>query len=170
MHRYWHIIALAFLVGGCIPLEDPAAREAEHKREVESLQFELAKAKKELEASHLNLKFQEKQMREVMDTVTKISDQNKQLNRELASLKKAKVVHKEKKEILTREAFKAKAMGMTSEQLINFIGKPSSSHGNKVQWWYYEGGLTFDTTKQEYDRVVQVEVQDGSVVKINFLE
>ena len=73
---------------------------------------------------------------------------------------------------IPRSEFTAKAIGMTTDQLIKYVGRPESTQnsargGRSLEFWYYKK-LTIDPNSQKLDYSIQIIIISGRVAEIRY--
>jgi nitrate reductase NapE component len=74
--------------------------------------------------------------------------------------------------IPTREEFRKRLLGMTTDQVLQAIGKPAAAEEAKgerlrMTWRYYRG-MTVDPVSQTTDTAVFIDFEQGKVVEVRY--
>jgi outer membrane protein assembly factor BamE (lipoprotein component of BamABCDE complex) len=74
--------------------------------------------------------------------------------------------------IPTREEFRKRLLGMTTNQVLQAIGKPAhageATGENLRVWWLYNRGMTIDPVSQTADSTLSVYFERGKVVEVRY--
>ena len=143
------LMTAALLMSGC------SDRSGELERETEALRRQLQAAsisRDVLQREYLQAAIRE---REFKARIKRLEDQ-------LALLE---VDYDDR--LMTREAFREKVVGMSTDELIKLIGKPITTSADK-QWWSYRISRTYDAKTRAYDVELKFAIEEGRVKDVFF--
>jgi hypothetical protein len=149
---------LSLAMPGC-----PFFKARELETQVAGLKEELAETRKNLDAANISLEYYKQQYVEKAQAIMKLQEQIGELRAKIQEMGGGVPG-----EAIPREVFSAKAVGMTPQELSGYVGKPTTTFGEKGEWWYYENGITYDPVARKRDGRVQILFGGGRVKEVYY--